>query len=439
MKILLVKPAFARILDNTVYCTYPLGLMYVAAMLRDRGHDVKIWHDDVSNDGPINSHSAWFQPIRSMEPGPEIMDPLVHEMETWQPEVVGVSYTTIDRLGAHAVAYAANKLGIRTVAGGIHPSLLPVEELSPGGPFDAVVIGEGDNEEAALAFEYDVWDWEITPVGHIPLGRASSSFRIQDHSYSLFDKLLPARDAVINHERYHPYLSGMIQTQRGCPYNCGYCAAPSVFGRKVRTRDPQKVVAEIESIGVKNGRIIDDSFFVVKQHGRDLCNELERANMGYTWVCDIAMQDATEDALEHMARAGCVAINSGIESATERWRELSGKHIVQGQPESLLQRANGRGISVHYYFMVGFPGETYTEMHATLDMAERLKDMGAVPCISIVTPYPKTRLWDLACDVADLHDPDWSVFIHQNSSVKLADCTSDEWDRVVQRGNEINP
>lgn len=419
MKILLVKPAFARILDNTVYCTYPLGLMYVAAMLRDRGHDVKIWHDDVSNDGPINSHSAWFQPIRSMEPGPEIMGPLVWEMESWQPEVVGVSYTTIDRLGAHAIAHAANKLGIRTVAGGIHPSLLPEEEVEPVGPFDAVVVGEGDADIVASSFAGNAY---------------VTNARADD-----LDHYLPARDAVINHERYHPYLRGMIQTQRGCPYNCGYCAAPSVFGRKVRTRDPQKVVAEIESIGVKNGRIIDDSFFVVKQHGRDLCNELERANMGYTWVCDIAMQDATEDALEHMARAGCVAINSGIESATERWRELSGKHIVQGQPESLLQRANGRGISVHYYFMVGFPGETYTEMHATLDMAERLKDMGAVPCISIVTPYPKTRLWDLACDVADLHDPDWSVFIHQNSSVKLADCTSDEWDRVVQRGNEINP
>lgn len=421
MKILLVKPAFARILDNTVYCTYPLGLMYVAAMLRDRGHDVKIWHDDVSNDGPISSHSASFQPMRSMDPGPEIMDPLVREMETWQPGVVGVSYTTIDRSGAHAVAHAANKLGIRTVAGGIHPSLLPAEEMEPQGPFDGVVVGEGDYDSRAVSCVFE--------------GTRVYAKGVSDD----LDRYLPARDAVINHERYHPYLRGMIQTQRGCPYNCGYCAAPSVFGRKVRTRDPQKVVAEIESIGVKRGRIIDDSFFVVKQHGRDLCNELERANMGYTWVCDIAMQDATEDALEHMARAGCIAINSGIESATERWRQLSGKHVVHGQPENLLQRANGLGIQVHYYFMVGFPGETYAEMHATLDMAERLKDMGAVPCISIVTPYPKTRLWDLACEVADLHDPNWSVFIHQNSSVKLADCTSEEWDRVVQRGNEINP
>lgn len=422
MRILLVKPAFARILNNAAYLTYPLGLMYVAATLQELGHTVQIWHDDVSNQTapPIPHCPPGFKPLSTLTPGPDVLDPLALKIDTWQPDVIGVGYTTIDRIGAHAVAQLANERGIRVVAGGVHPSLLPDGELKPNGPFDAVVVGEGDNWETESVYTGEL-DW---------------FFSSEQWVHSCFDMISPAREAVIGWENYSPYLRGIVQTQRGCPYNCGYCAASKVFGRKVRTRDAVNVRREVETLGVRSGRIIDDSFFVVKEHSRQVCIELE--NVDYSWVCDMALQDATNDALQYIARGGGTCINVGIESASPRWRDLSGKKVRAGEPENLIQRASDNGIGVVYYFMVGFPGETVDEINMTLDYAQRLKDLGAKPCVSLVMPYPKTRLWDVACEWKDMTNPDWSEFIHQNSQIKLAACTDSEWADAVQRGNEIN-
>lgn len=430
MRILLVKPAFARLLQNSVYMTYPIGLMYVAAMLRGLGHDVAIWHDDVSNTTapPIPHKPASFHAISMRCPGPDVMEPLENFVDEWGPEVVGVGYNTIDWQGAHAVAQMAKLRGIRTVAGGVHPSLLPDEEL--GKDFDGVVIGEGDHESLEMAFTWDVYP-------DSPGARLPAKFDALSPSQSVFELgVLPARDAVIGHELYPPYLRGIVQTQRGCPYNCGYCAAPQVFGRKVKARSPESVRQDVESLGVSHGRIIDDSFFVLKEHSRRVCYEL--AETDYTWVCDMALQDATDDALDHIRIGGCTGINVGVESASPRWRELSGKKIRAGEPESLIERAGSRGIGVVFYFMIGFPGETASEIKATLNYARRLKQLGAKPCISLVTPYPKTRLWDAACGRKDMENSDWSEFIHQNSQTKLADCTDEEWTEAVERGNEIN-
>lgn len=414
MRVLLVKPAFARVLQNTVYLTYPLGLMYVAGMLRANGHEVSIWHDDVSNGKFSGPGAASFKPLRLQEPDPvEILQPLADYMDAYKPDVVGVSYTTIDRAGAHAVAKLAKTRGIRTVAGGVHPSLLPSDEL---GPFDGVVIGEGDTDEAL---------WVLGANSSMESGRTED-----------LDQYSPARDAVVGYENYDPYLRGIIQTQRGCPYNCGYCAAPKVFGRKVRTRKPDAVAAEVASLGVSNGRIIDDSFFVNKDHSRAVCAAL--SGSGFSWVCDMALQDANDDALRWVRKGGGTAINVGVESASVRWRELSGKHVSEGQPEDLVKRARDKGLRVHFYFMIGFPGETVDEINATLDYAAKLKDLGATPCISLVTPYPKTRLWDLAIETKKIDNPDWSVFIHQGSTLRLADCTDAEWEAAIEKGNLVN-
>lgn len=413
MKILLAKGPFARLLGSDVYSLYPLGLMYVAAMLEQRGHDVAIYHDDVSNPQPIPSNPARFKPMSVPLPSEEMLQPFVNVLDGFQPDVVGVSYCTADRGSAHAVAALAKQRGIRTVAGGVHPSLLPVDALSL---FDAAVVGEGDNPFAASAFETEDTGYLVVP----PVEN--------------LDAIMPNRNAVIGGERYPQFLRGMVHTQRGCPYNCGFCAAPKVFGRKVRMRDPGLVREEVETLGVSTGRIIDDSFGVNRKHGLAVCRELAKTN--FKWVCDVALQDIDDERIEAWVEGGCTQINIGIESAVPRWQELSGKHVKPGQPELILEKANKKGLGVVFYFMIGYPGETYAEMQQTLHYANSLKELGAIPCISIVTPYPKTAIFDMlhGADVAW----DWSQFVHQSDKMGFADCTAKEWQKVVAEGNRIN-
>lgn len=221
---------------------------------------------------------------------------------------------------------------------------------------------------------------------------------------------------------------------RGSSHNCGFCAAPKVFGRKVRMRDPGLVREEVEALGVPTGRIIDDSFGVNRKHGLAVCRELAKTN--FQWVCDVALQDIDDERIEAWVEGGCTQINIGIESAVPRWQELSGKHVKPGQPELVLGKANKKGLGVVFYFMIGYPGETYAEMQHTLHYANSLKELGAIPCISIVTPYPKTAIFDMLHG-ADV-EWDWSQFVHQSDKMGFADCTAKEWQKVVNEGNRIN-
>jgi len=413
MKILLVKPAFARLLGSSIYITMPLGLCYVAGMLKQKGHEVLIYHDDVSNPKRIPSSKVILENISIVEPDEDILAPLENVIDNFKPDAIGVSFCTADRQSAVAVAIIARERGIHTVAGGVHPSLLPMDALLH---FDAAVVGEGEHLIAEQAFHPNFKGIMTIPP-------------IED-----LDAVIPDKDCIIGRERYLRFMYGLVQTQRGCPYNCGFCAAPKIFGRKVRTRNPVAVREEIERHGAKSGRIIDDSFGVNRNHGLAVCNELSKID--FTWSCDVALQDIDSERIAAWVASGCEKINIGIESAVERWQELSGKNIKPGRPKEIARECLDSGLGVVYYFMIGYPGETYDEMSLTLDYAESLKNIGANPCISIVTPYPQTKIWDMVN--GSEREWDWSDFVHQSTRMGFADCTEKEWNAAVSRANILN-
>ena len=246
----------------------------------------------------------------------------------------------------------------------------------------------------------------------------------------------PARDAVIGGERYVRYLQCMVETQRGRPYRCSYCAAPQIFGSSVRSRDPADVCAEIEAGGMKSGRIIADSFAVNRAYALALCERL--AEVDYSWVCNMTLQNADAEMLDAVKAGGCSCVNVGIESAVPKWQKLSGKRVKRGAPERLLAEATERGLRVGFFFMVGWPGETEDELWQTLEYAGALKADGATMCISVVTAYPKTRLWDLAYGDGTRTPPPWSEMLHQSAGMGYADCSEGAWEAVVTEANRID-
>ncbi len=401
-------------MQSDVYLTYPIGLMAVASMLKGRGHEVSIYHDDVSNTIPIRRDRVLLGGVERKELDENSYMPFLDVLDEVQPDVVGMSYCTVDAEAAHALAGFVRQRGIRIVAGGVHPSLLAQDELPL---FDAVVVGEGDHPDAAAAFE--------DPASQIvaPDPVRSGEF------------MAPDRHCVIGGDRYSPFLRGMIYTQRGCPFACSYCAAPTVFGTKVRVRDAGAVREEVESLGVPSGRIIDDSFGVARSHGLAICHELR--STGFKWVCDMALQTADDPMLDALYAGGCTCINVGLESASVRWRELSGKRVEAGQAESVIAKVQQRGMSMVVYFMVGFPGETIEQMRATLTWAKDLKQRGAKPCISIATPYPGTKLWSMVQEMCVV-PLSWDGYHHQSGVMGFADATDDEWARILREANGVN-
>jgi radical SAM superfamily enzyme YgiQ (UPF0313 family) len=389
--------------------------MLVAAMLKGRGHEVLIYHDDVSNPQPIPSGPVRLGVAAQRGMDESVYLPFLKALDDFAPEVVGISYRTVDAQTAREFAAFARQRRIRVVAGGVHPSLLPEEEAKV---FDAVVVGEGDHPAAAAAFE----DFG-TEIVRPPL--------VTD-----LDAVVPDRGCVIGGERYSPYITGMVQTQRGCPYACSYCAAPTVFGKQVRTRDPGHVREEVECLTTKQGRVIDDSFGVVRKHGLAVCREL--AKTGFQWVCDAALQNVDEELVDALLEGGCRCVNIGLESASPRWRELSGKRVTDTEIERTISLTLGRGLRCVVYLLIGFPGETAHELEATLNLGRHLKQVGAKPHISVLTPYPGTRVYALAKALAGGLSENWSEYFHQSAGMGLEDCSEDEWRGVLREADRIN-
>lgn len=181
--------------------------------------------------------------------------------------------------------------------GGIHGSFLPLESLAEG-PFDAVVIGEGEDRilplstliaegrkdyltlpQVAARDDQDVPRLNIAPVQPVDMLRLPFP---DWRSVSLDDYQSQTWQLVKRGRRVSPIL-----TNCGCPYQCSFCANPSYHGRRLRPRDPSLVVDEMEwlakEFGVDEIQIADDNFNANMGHAKAVLNEMIRRQLKLVW------------------------------------------------------------------------------------------------------------------------------------------------------------
>jgi radical SAM superfamily enzyme YgiQ (UPF0313 family) len=231
-----------------------------------------------------------------------------------------------------------------------------------------------------------------------------------------------------------------IALVRGCPYDCTFCAAYQMSGKKLRYRKVEKVVDDIEFYLAQYGRrhfsFIDDAFTQHYEYVVDLCNELIRRGLKVCWTTDNGIRYETlgkgrilekylqkkgvqsaEDLVRLMIRAGWRGTAIGVESGSSRVRtdlvRKGGANLTNAEIISNLQ--NLKRISVEekvYFYINGFlmggfpelplpsgkviPAETDEEMQQTYDFAMQLRDSQAIDMmnISMVIPLPGTDMWD---------------------------------------------
>lgn len=227
---------------------------------------------------------------------------------------------------------------------------------------------------------------------------------------------------------------------RGCPYDCTFCAAFQMSGKKLRYRNVADVVDDLEhyrkAYGVRHFSFIDDAFTQHYGYVIDLCQEILRRGLHVRWTTDNGIRYETlgsgkvlerllaerqlssvDDLIALMVRAGWRGTAIGIESGSARVRrELvrkGGAQLTNGQIlENLrnLKRVAAReGVYfyVNGFLMAGFPelplrhgkvvpAETVEEMRETEGFALALRDQGAIDMmnLSMVIPLPATDMWD---------------------------------------------
>jgi len=384
MRVLLIRPLYER---KAISPNFPIGLAYLATALRRAGHRPEIL------DLPIKA-----------DPWGELKTVLAHDFYP----LVGISALTVQYPGAIQVAKAVRRLvpAVRLVLGGPHPTALPAESLRESGA-DFVVRGEGEVALVRLADALETGEGLCDVPGLVFREAGGEGIRSNPQpeirptadslgfpDYSLVDLgpylRLPMSEYVRPNAR-----PMQIVTSRGCVFGCTYCHR--LFGREFRARSAESVVAEIEYLNrehrINEFLIYDDIFNLdIRRAKRTFRLVLDAGvKAGFSFPNGLRAVPMDEELMSLMARAGVHTVTVGIESASERVREMIQRRLDLRQVEEFLLLAKRYRMRTQAFFMIGFPGEKPEEIAMTVRYARRLSSLDYA-FFSFATPYPGTEL-----------------------------------------------
>ncbi len=382
MKALLVLPPSPSVVKTVVGASGPpLGLAYLASIAREKGWTVKII------DGVTEELSKWD---------------LIRIIKDFSPDVVGLTATTSAVLDAYDVARLVKEINpeVLVMIGGPHATFMAHEVLKECPYIDLVVRGEGEltfgellerierkgdfSDVAGIAYRKNGVIKENPPR---PLIRD-----LDDLPFPAYD-LLPVDKYVVDKVRY-----AAIMTSRGCPYNCIFCSSSLQFGKKWRAHSVDRVIEEIklltEKYKVKEIEFLDDTFTLNMKRAKEIAKRIVDEKMDISWSASSRVNTFSYEVGEALHRAGAHTVYFGIESGSERTLKFIGKGISKRQALDAVAAAKKAGLNALGAFIIGFPYENEEEMKETIRFADKVGvDLAQ---FTIATPYPGTRLWDIA-------------------------------------------
>ena len=269
-----------------------------------------------------------------------IIDEELRKIPKQLPDIVGITTLSSMYERAYEIADDYRKKDIPVVLGGPHVSFMQEEALQHA---DAIVVGEAEAIWASC-----LKDFENNQLQKV----------YKSDTFCEFKQQVPPRWDLIDTSQIN---SLGLQISRGCPYNCEFCIVSSTYGRKMRYRDIDNVIAEIESAPLKNFFIVDDNLTTNKTYMRELLVRIKPLHINFTCMASIEIANETE-LLALMAEAGCKFIVVGFESLNSNSLTETGK--AQNSVEQYIEAVNSihsSGIFVFATFIIGFDNDTHEE------------------------------------------------------------------------------
>jgi anaerobic magnesium-protoporphyrin IX monomethyl ester cyclase len=182
-----------------------------------------------------------------------------------------------------------------------------------------------------------------------------------------------------------------IVPSRGCPAGCKFCIKHVNYQYSVRLRSPEKLVEEmsiLKSLGIHHVQMYADLFTASRDQVMKLCQFMQESKLDMTWTCNSRVDFVDQEMLREMAKAGCMMIAWGIESANETVLKRAHKGYRLEQVGEALTWAKQAGIMNWGYFIIGLPGETVESIQETIQLSKRLPL--DIALFHIAAPYPGT-------------------------------------------------
>ncbi len=326
-----------------------------------------------------------------------IIDEAIEEIDYEFPaDLVGITVLTRFAPHAYEIADKYRSRGVKVVLGGLHPSALPEEA---GQHADSVVIGEAEGVWEKLLSDFEKND--LKPF-------------YKNNDFPDLRILKSPRRDLFKKSKY--LFTGMVQTTRGCPFDCNFCSVTKFFGGRFRTRPVECVIKEIRSLKTKFIGFSDDNIFGNRIYARKLFSALKYE--GIIWMAQSSVNIADDPELLHLAaRSGCKGLFIGLESVDQE--SLIQMHKGFLKPEKFrdsIARLHDEGIGVLGAFVLGNDNEDTSIFKRTLDFAKKVKlDLAQ---FSVLTPYPGTALFNRLFKEKRIFNFDWAKYDAGNAVFK---------------------
>jgi len=214
--------------------------------------------------------------------------------------------------------------------------------------------------------------------------------------YSLADAPMPAFE-LLDISKYNRLT---VQTSRGCPHNCEFCAGSNLISRCYKQKPVGKVLAEIDRIcEVWPHPFIefaDDNSFVNRAYWKELLPELRKRHIKWFTETDLSVAEDSE-LLQMMRDSGCAQVLIGLESPTEK--PLNGLEQNSNwklgrfaEYKEAIRTIQAHGITVNGCFIIGLDGQTKEVFDQVYNFVKEA-DLYEVQ-ITILTPFPGTVLYE---------------------------------------------
>lgn len=225
-----------------------------------------------------------------------------------------------------------------------------------------------------------------------------------------------------------------IQTMRGCPWKCIFCASEALQTTRVILRSPESVVEEMKQVVKDNPfithfYIVDDVMTLWKKHIIKICDLINESDLKITFEGSTRANLVDEELIAYMAKSGLIRLSFGLETTDPDMRTTMQKKVPLEAYANANKLCNKYGIEAMNSMMIGLPGETRDTIKSTLKWLRNAREVKQAN-FAIAIPYPGTEFHDMAVSGThgvELMSTNFSEYLRYGSAVtKVGELSSQD-------------
>jgi len=334
-----------------------------------------------------------------------------------KPNLVGISALTEGRKAVFDLVELVKRVDedIKVILGGPHATHLGKQIIENYEMVDFCVIGEGEITFLELIEAIYEGKKDYSQIKGLMYKQKGNFIQTERRPFieNLDSLPLPDYGLYANIHTYDQYVKNglefIIVSSRGCPFKCRFCSSTAFWGNKWRYRSSEEVIKEIEYVyynfNAKNIDFVDDAFTVRRERIQEICNEIIKRKLKFTWKCTTRADCLDFELMKLMKQAGCTGISIGVESASKIIQKEINKQLNLEKVEDVTRFGKKLKIRIAYLLMVGNINESKETIKETIEFVKRNKpdDVGS----AILMIFPDTEVYNFLKSKNLIDDSYW--------------------------------